>query len=172
MELHSFALEHLEERTLFCAVAPLDTVSMAATAGLHATSQVTVASLSPLAGAFNIAGTFSHPFGNPDAGSQYDFIGTGRTTSLGKFNMTGHLQTPGLIANGKASGRIVLTNSHGTLTLSVKGPPQTPGSLPPSLTFSIFKGTGAYASSSGKGRIVVSASGTTHKFLFRFNPAS
>jgi len=171
MERHSFALEHLEERALFSVVAPTDMGLI--TANPRAISPVRVASHNPLAGAFNVAGTFTHPLGNPDAGSLYNFTGSGKTDSLGgKFTLTGHLTAPGFINNGRARGEFVITTSRGTITVSGHGPPQTPGTLPSSFTFSIKKGTRAYANSSGKGQFLISASGTTHKFLFRFNQSS
>jgi len=82
------------------------------------------------------------------------------------------VQTPGFVNNGRSGGVLVITTSRGTLTLRVVGPPQAPGSLPPSLTYWIKKGTGAYVNSSGKGHMAVSASNTTHKFVFRFNQAT
>jgi len=169
---HSFALEHLEGRALFSVLAPMDTEPTTATTTL--TPQVTAASQNRLAGAFNVAGTYTRPIspGNPDAGSKYDFDGKGRNASLGRFRLSGEVQTPGFIASGRARGQLVLSNGHGTLSLSVIGPPQAPGSLPPSLTYRIRSGTGAYVNSSGKGHMAVSASNTTHKFLFRFNQAT
>jgi len=167
---HSFALEHLEGRALFSVVAPMDTPPMPATTALM--PQVSAASHTPLAGAFNVAGTYTQPFHNPDVGPSYDFTGSGRKTSLGRFTLAGHLQTPGFINNGRAGGGLVITTSRGTLTLRVVGPPQPPGSLPPTLTYWIKKGTGAYVGSTGKGHLAVSASDTTHKFVFRFNQAT
>jgi hypothetical protein len=173
MQPYSFALEHLEDRALFSVAAPLDTTDTVFTTRL-AMAQATVAS-HPLKGAFNASGKYTHsvgPIGNPDAGSHYDFNGSGRKPSLGKFTLTGQVTTPGFIANGRASGQLVITTSHGTITLSVQGPPQTPGSLPPTLTFKILRGTGKFANSRGKGGITLSASDRTKRFVFRFNPAS
>jgi hypothetical protein len=173
MTPRSFAMEHLEGRTLFCVAAPADTVPATSAAALSVIPQLTAAGKSPLTGAFNVSGIYAHPvgpLGNPDAGAQYTFNGSGKTTTLGKFTLTGHVQPPGFIANGQAAGRLVITTSKGVINLKVVGPPQSSGTLPPSLSFKIVSGTGVYATSSGKGTIVVSASGTTHKFLFRFNP--
>ena len=169
MEIRSFVLENLEGRTLLSGVAPMDAAPDAATSEVLATAQVRSAS-HPLSGAFNAAGTFTKPFHNPDVGPQYDFTGHGRKASLGRFTLTGHVQTPGFVNNGRSSGKLVLTSSRGTITLVLHGPPQAPGQLPPSFTYSIRKGTGAYVNSTGKGRMAVSASETTNKFVFRFNP--
>jgi hypothetical protein len=172
MESHSFALEQLEGRALFCAVAPIDAAPMTVTSAQFATPQATIAIPKPFPNAFNVAGTFTHPFGNPDAGSTYLFTGTGKTNVLGAFTLTGKVQGPGLIANARASGKLTITTPKGTIHLSVTGPLQSPGSLPPSVSFSIYRGTGAFVNSKGKGKITLSVSGTTHKFLFRFIPKS
>jgi hypothetical protein len=175
MERHSFALEHLEDRALFSAVAPLDAAPMTAAKALVPTHYSPAAVLSPFPLAFNVGGTFTHPIGpigNPDTGSQYQFTGTGKTTTLGGFVLTGQVQSPGFVASGRTRGELVIRNSHGTITLHVVGPLQSPGSLPSSFSFSIVKGTGAFVHSSGNGKILLATSGTTHKFLFRFRPAS
>ena len=167
----SFAFEQLEGRSLFSVVLPFDSAGATPMASLFATPYAKKIS-NPLAGAFNVSGTFTHPIGpigNPDGGSHYHFKGSGHTTALGNFTLAGDVTTPGFIASGRASGQLVITTSHGTITVTVKGPPQSPGSLPPSLNFSIKSGTGKYAGKTGKGKITISASGTTHKFLFRFN---
>ena len=168
MQVHSFALEHLEDRALFSVVAPMDMAPVTDTTDMVATAQVLAAS-HPLAGAFNAAGTYTVPFHNPDVGPKYVFAGHGTKASLGKFTLGGFITLPGFINNARASGRLTLKSSRGTITLAVHGPPQAPGSLPPSLSYSILKGTGAYANSTGKGQMLVSASDTTHKFVFRFN---
>jgi hypothetical protein len=58
------------------------------------------------------------------------------------------------------------------MTLSVHAPPQPPGVIPASLAYRIVKGTGIYSGSTGKGKIAVSASDTTHRFVFRFNQST
>jgi hypothetical protein len=174
MEIQSFALEQLEERALFSVVAPLSMAPVAqSTAATHQAAAAT--NHSPLTGAFNVSGTYSHPIspggpgGNPDVGTPYEFTGRGKKVPLGRFKLTGALHTPGFINNAKSHGQFVITTSRGTITIDVHGPPQTPGVLPPSLAYRIVKGTGAYVNSVGKGKMIVSASDTTHKFLFRFN---
>ena len=171
MELHSFALEHLEGRSLFSVVAPMEMAPVTATSAVLAAAQAATAS-HPLAGPFNVSGTYTQPFHNPDVGPKYIFDGHGTKASLGRFTLGGFITLPGFINNARAKGRLTLTSSRGTITLAVHGPPQPPGSLPPSLSFSILKGSGAYADSTGKGHIAVSASDTTHKFVFRFNQAT
>lgn len=171
MELHSFALENLEGRTLFSVAALFDEAPMTATTPPRVAAYVKAAR-HPLTGAFNIAGTYTQPFGNPDGGPRYQFTGSGVNNALGHFTMTGHMQGPGFVASGQTIGHLTITTSRGTLTVRVWGPPQSPGSLPPTMAFKISSGTGAYANSSGKGQLILSASETTHKFVFRFNQAS
>jgi hypothetical protein len=110
--------------------------------------------------------------GNPDTGSPYVFNGTGKTSALGSFTFKGQIRPPGFIASARATGVFTLTNSKGTMRLSVKGPQQSAGVLPSFVSFTIIRGTGDYASSTGKGKIVIAASGTTSKFVFKFNPTS
>jgi hypothetical protein len=171
--LRLFGMEGLEGRTLFCAGSTASAPTPSITSMAVVQQAVMAVSKSLLAVAFNVAGKFTHPIspgGNPDVGSKYNFSGTGKTKNLGKFTLTGYVQPPGFIAIGKASGRLVITTSNGKINLNVQGPPQQPGTLPSSLTFNVASGSGEYLGISGKGKILVSASATTHKFLFRFNP--
>jgi hypothetical protein len=126
----------------------------------------------PLTGAFNISGTYTHAIGpgfNPDAGNDYDFAGSGKKRSLGRFTMAGDVHGIGFIASGRFRGYVTLTSSQGTIDVRLLGPEQAPGAFPDSLAFKIVNGTGVYANASGKGEIAVSASDTTQKFVFRAN---
>jgi len=89
MERHSFTLEHLEDRALFCVVAPMDAAPVAASTALHASALVRAASHNPLSGAFNIAGTYRQPLGNPDVGPQYDFYRFGPKAAFGQIQDDG-----------------------------------------------------------------------------------
>jgi hypothetical protein len=171
MELHSFALENLEGRTLFSVAVLSDAEPTTFTAAPSAPAYLRAAR-HPLTGAFNMAGSFVHIFGNPDGGPKYQFTGSGVNSALGKFTMTGHMQGPGFVASGQTIGYLTITTSRGTLTVRVWGPPQAPGSLPPTMAYRISGGTGAYVNSSGKGNFVLAASDTTLKFVFKFNQAS
>ena len=174
----SFAVEHLEQRALF-SVAPLVMGPMPMEENSLFTIVQTAAKKKkyphPLQQPFNVAGDYTHdvhPGGNPDVSSPYTFTGTGNTPTLGVFNLTGYLQTPGFIANGTAHGKLWLSNAKGSLTLIVDGPPQSSGVLPPTLSFRILAGHGDYVHSRGNGQIVIAASDTTMKFVFKFNQAS
>ena len=169
MAQNQFALEQLEGRALFSVLAPMD---LEPTPGPVGPALMAASTHTPLAGAFNVAGTYQHPImpGNPDGGAHYEFTGKGRKASLGKFHLSGEIIAPGFIAQARSRGQLVISNAHGTITMSVVGPLQGPGALPPSLNYRIRSGTGAYANSSGRGKIMLSASGATQKFLMRFNP--
>ena len=173
MQHHSFALENLEGRTLYSVVATPHASVMETTTAVHATVQTKAGVVTPFPTAFNVAGTFEHPIGpigNPDSGPKYTFKGTGKTKTLGVFTLKGTIQLPGFIAVARATGTLIITTAKGTITLSLLGPKQAPGSLPKTFGYTIVKGTGSYVHSKGKGSILASASGTTHKFLFRFTP--
>jgi hypothetical protein len=192
---NDFALEGLENRTLLSASVAADLLSSSLDTGVPAARQAVLPSASttvrpfvsgaalarrvtavapttPLVGAFNVAGMYSHPIGpgfNPDAGNLYSFTGSGRKRSLGSFTMAGDLHGIGFIASGRFRGYVTLTSSQGTIDLRLLGPEQAPGPLPETLSFKIVGGSGAYALANGKGAIAVAASDTTQRFVFRFN---
>ncbi len=98
----------------------------------------------------------------PDAGLGYDLSGTVVTNRLGTFNVSGSLHGVGFLAQGNATGQLVLTNAQGTITLGLHGPTQ-PGfsPLPSNFAYTVTGGTGAYQH--------VGRSGTAH---FTFTPAA
>src|SRR5690242_5822953 len=82
-----FALEGLESRQLMSASVAADLLASSSEIDLPArhTAAVVVTPLvkavkptTPLTGAFNVAGTYVHPFGNPDAGPLFRLTGSGR----------------------------------------------------------------------------------------------
>ena len=148
---------------------------MASPAAVTVTRKKAVVPTTPLTGVFDVAGTYSHPVApgpNPDTGSHYTFTGAGRKRSLGRFTLSGDLMGPGFIAQGQYRGYITLTGSAGSITVRLLGPLQAPGPLPSTFFYKIVNGTGAYAHSIGKGTVSLSASDTTHRFVFRFNPTT
>jgi hypothetical protein len=176
-----FALEGLESRQLMSASVAADLLSSPSEVDLPARRTSTavvvtptvkaVKGTTPLTGAFNVAGTYTQPFGNPDAGPIFRLTGSGRKRSLGSFTMTGDLHGIGFVAQGRVRGYVTLKSSQGTIDLRLLGPEQPPGPLPSTLAFKIVNGSGAYAQAYGKGAILVSASDVTQKFVFRFNQA-
>jgi len=197
MSGNRFALEGLENRNLLSASVAEDLLSSSLDTGVPAPRHAELISgpttirplvsgatlarrrpavgpTTPLVGAFNVAGTYSHPVGpgfNPDAGNVYSFTGSGRKRSLGSFTMAGDLHGIGFIASGRFRGYVTLTSSQGTIDLRLLGPEQAPGPLPETLSFKIVGGSGSYALAYGKGAVAVSASDTTQRFVFRFNQA-
>lgn len=121
-------------------------------ASINSTAKVTL----PLAG--KITGTYSiAPTTNPDIGKLYLFTGTGTAGALGAVSATGSVRTLGFIAGGHATGTLTLSNSHGSVTLTLTGPSQ-PGfsGLPASMTYQITSATGDYAGDTGSGSIAIS----------------
>jgi len=183
-----FALEGLEDRKLMSVSVGAELFSSSgdigvpehqallnASATLRSSPAVkthAVGPTTPLVGAFNVSGSYSHPIGpgfNPDAGNLYSFNGAGKKRSLGSFTMTGDVHGIGFIASGRFRGYVTFSCSQGTIDVRLVGPEQAPGPFPSSLAFKIVNGTGAYALAYGKGEIAVSASDTTQKFVFRAN---
>ena len=94
------------------------------------------------------------PIAIPDVGTTYTFTGTGSVTPLGSDTLTGSLTTPGFILNGLEKGSLTLTNSKGTVTISLSGPAVSPiAAATPTfkLTYAITGGTGAYKNLRGIG---------------------
>jgi hypothetical protein len=70
--------------------------------------------------------------------------------------MTGSVQGVGMIASGRATGELVLSNAHGTITLALHGPLQAGFSQPPSeLVYSVARGTGNFQHLRGYGTVAM-----------------
>ncbi|WP_439620567.1 hypothetical protein [Gemmata sp.] len=98
----------------------------------------------------------------PDVGTVFDLSGTVALAGMGAFELTGWVRGVGFAARGRATGRVVLTDAHGTIALDLLGPLQ-PGfsPLPAAFTYTATGGTGAYRR--------LAAAGTAH---FAFSPES
>ena len=147
---------------------PMGGSAIQSVATIHSTAVVSL----PLTG--KITGTYTiPPLLNPEAGQTYIFNGSGTAGALGAVTATGSVHLPGFIASGKATGTLTLSNSLGSVTLTLTGPPQAGfGAFPSTLSFVITSATGAYANDSDTGTIKVtlqpsaSASGpNTFKFV-------
>ena len=144
---------------------PLGGSAIQLVATIHSTSVVSL----PLTG--TIKGTYTiPPLMNPEAGQTYVFNGSGTAGALGAVTATGSVHLPGFIANGKAAGTLTLSNSLGSVTLTLTGPTQAGfGAFPSTLSFVISSATGAYANDTDAGTIKVtlqqSATGNTFKFV-------
>lgn len=99
-------------------------------------------------------GTYHEPAVTIDAGTSFTLNGTAKLDGLGTFHVTGQVQGVGMIAWGRATGELVLTNARGTITLALHGPVQHAfGTLPHELVYSVSGGTGAYSHVTGYGTV-------------------
>jgi hypothetical protein len=92
----------------------------------------------------------------PDTGGEQELAGTGTVTPLGSVYLSGKLNTPGFIFQGRAEATLTLTSPTGSVTLLLVGPLQ-PGFSPPpsSFQYTITGGTGAFAKLSGSGTVTL-----------------
>ena len=97
---------------------------------------------------------YQGPAINIDAGTGFSFSGTADLGKLGAFKITGSVQGVGFAFNGHATGELVLTNKHGSITLTLHGRTQSAFSpVPGELIYSISKATGDYLHTSGYGTL-------------------
>jgi hypothetical protein len=102
-----------------------------------------------------ITGTYTTPFGNPDARS-YVFTGTGTAGALGAASLDGTITPPGFILSAPASGEMTLTNADGSITIDLAGKPQPGGSpVPQKMAYTVTDSSGAFANAGGKGSVAI-----------------
>ncbi len=117
---------------------------------------VATGSTSTISLAGSTSGTYRVSVPVPDAGTVYQFQGTGTVTPLGLMTISGHVTLPGLILQGHASGTLTLTNSNGSVTLALTGPTEDGfGSFPTTLAYTIAQASGLYAGDAASGSISV-----------------
>ena len=87
-----------------------------------------------------------------DAGTSFTMSGTADLGAMGLFHVQGSLHGVGMIADGRATGQLVLSNAHGTITLALHGRVQ-PGfaAIPGELVYSVSGGTGDFQHLAGYG---------------------
>ena len=87
-----------------------------------------------------------------DAGTSFTLSGIADLGARGIFQVQGSLHGVGMIANGRATGQLVLSNAHGTITLALHGRVQ-PGfaAIPNELVYSVSGGTGDFQHMTGYG---------------------
>jgi hypothetical protein len=116
-----------------------------------------------------VRGTLIPAPGIPDLGPAYAVQGKGKLGGLDEFTVTGFLRGTGFIPTGHASGELTLTNSHGTIRLSLAGPAQ-PGfaRLPGHFHFTVTGGTGAYQGLQDDGEVTLQVQnhGTAFTMVF------
>jgi hypothetical protein len=108
-----------------------------------------------------LRGTYA-PEPTVDTGPTQRLSGSGRVGLLGQVTVSGDLGRSGyiLFPNRPALGTIVLTNSQGTVTLSLRNDVQGKSAgLPSRFHYTVTAGTGAYAhlADSGSARLTLHA---------------
>jgi hypothetical protein len=101
-------------------------------------------------------GTYHAHIKNPDTGKDFSFFGSGQVASLGHVDLTGHIHSPGFIANGHSKGLLILSDPNGSVTLVLTGPAQngfTP--VPDTFNFKITNASGKFKGDTGTGFIVL-----------------
>jgi hypothetical protein len=90
--------------------------------------------------------------GNPDVGRGQSLKGSGTVHPLGTVDVTGTLHNTGFIAKGRATGSLILSNSHGSVTIQLQGPLQTGFcEFAGKYHFRIVAATGTYRHDFGQG---------------------
>jgi hypothetical protein len=101
-------------------------------------------------------GTYHAPLVTVDAGTSFTLTGTANLGALGSFAVTGWVQGVGMIASGRATGELVLSSPHGTITLALQGAVQPAFSQPPpELVYAVTRGTGTFRHLSGYGTVAM-----------------
>jgi hypothetical protein len=82
-----------------------------------------------------------------DGGTRYDYWGKITLKGLGTFDVTGHTRGVGNAGPARATGQLVLTNEHGSITISLQGTKiQAANSpVPNEFAYRISKATGDYS---------------------------
>ena len=151
-------VESLESLTLLSGLA----ASMHAVAALATAPNPTTPRDLALNG--TVHGTYtSHSL--PDVGTTYDLTGHGHVSHLGRTSLTGNLHSVGFIVmlpvsattpDAHATGQVFLSDSRGTVTLTLTGPPQEAfANLPDRFTYKVTNGSGAFRNVSDTGTIVL-----------------
>jgi hypothetical protein len=93
---------------------------------------------------------------SPDAGTTYHLAGHANVGLLGHVTVDGTLHSTGFIQNGRATGRLTLSNGQGSVVLQLTGPKQ-PGNaaLPEVFHFAVVSATGTYRGLARTGSITL-----------------
>jgi hypothetical protein len=134
-------------------VLPSATVTVAPprTTALVSTAVPTIA-----ASAWTGQGRFTVTTNAATTAKTYTWDGSAIIGSAGNFAVTGAITTVGN-RTGQATGRVVVSNPRGTLTLTITGPTQAARSgLPASVTYKVSGATGVFARFAGQGTLRLS----------------
>jgi hypothetical protein len=156
-------VEALESLTLLSSAIP----------ALHHAAAVTVPPNTPVANQpRNLSGVATGRYRAttiPDAGKTYTFHGTGQIAPLGRTDVTGNVQLPGLIIppptttgatppTVEAHGQLFLSDARGTVTLTLEAPSHDNADmLPPYFGYKITNASGAFRGDTGTGIVVIVA---------------
>jgi hypothetical protein len=107
------------------------------------------------------SGTYTNGF-EFDAGVPYHLTGSGQFVGLIGAKIAGSLYSVGFIRTGHAVGELTFSNAKGSVTIELVGPEQ-PGfsPLPSKFSYTVEKGTGAYARLTGSGSLTLELSPIT-----------
>jgi hypothetical protein len=101
-------------------------------------------------------GTYHTPTITIDAGTSFTVTGKANLGALGSFTIAGEVHGVGMIAEGRATGDLVLSDSRGTMTLRLHGPIQKAFEpVPHSLVYTVSKSTGAFQHVTGYGSLEI-----------------
>jgi hypothetical protein len=112
-------------------------------------------------------GTYTIAPGIPDTGVHYLLTGTGNFLTLTNARITGSVHSVGNIYLGNAGGTVTFTNAKGSVTLELVAPEYGFAPLPSNFTYTVEKGTGAYAHMNGSGTLTL----TLHQTAFHHVPS-
>jgi len=90
--------------------------------------------------------------------------GTANLQGLGRVRVEGFVQAVGYVPQGQARGSLTLTkigDPRSTMTLELRGPTQTAGSLPSTWTVRVVSATGSYTGISGETTLKLTLNSTT-----------
>jgi hypothetical protein len=132
-------------------------------AGLHHDAAIKIDAMPPTSMSHTIIslngtlrGTYHVKRSLPDVGVIYDFFGHGSVKPGSGADVTGHANSLGNVAKGKAEGLLVISTPTGSLTLKIEGPRQKGfAPLPDRFSFEITNSSGSYLRDRGHGIAVL-----------------
>ena len=138
-------VEELDSRVLPSMVIPLNSA-----AAVTVATTVFASPSHPLQG--NGMGQFLGSALTIDGGTSDQLSGKITLNGFGSFSLTGCVLGTGLVAQGRATGELVLQNESGSMTLTLHGPVQSAFSpIPRELVYSITGGSGEFQNANGYG---------------------